>query len=585
MIRRTARLKAALAHSAPLLGLASLLAALPVAARADSCTNLSSTTLHLDGIASTVSVSAASIAATATMPAYCDVRAVVSSNANPARSQIQVEVALPLPLAWNGRLLGTGNGGFAASISTGEVHYGAAHGFATVNSDLGTGLLFHCSTYFCGDKTGSGGPAGGLYHDYAAISDFGYGSMHLMTLAAKELIASYYARPQDKSYFMGCSTGGQNAMMEGERFPTDYDGIVAGDPAYDRTHLHIASPAAYLATHFAPDALPPKSALILAHNAVLAQCAGKDGGASTDAYLMQPELCAFKPSTLQCTGAATEVPCTTATDSTSCSCIVPHQVQVLNAMYAGVTDNLGRILFPGYEPGVEDPTTLSSGGLLAQGLLPEPLFDGILYWAFGPDFTWQSLFANTNSITGGELSSRISQFDHTPAGFTNFAGVLNANSTNWTDFYHHGGKLIMFHGYTDPLIPTAAAYDFYNALTKAEPNITPKFAKLYLAPGMFHCSGGPGPDSFGFFSAGPQPLDASDDVLGALIAWRENGTAPGKIIASKYNGTTLTTQRPMCVYPNHAVLIKGADPTLAASFVCHVGTPITSKPYPHPYGP
>jgi len=584
MSRQLARLTAGVLSATPILGLSAFLAALPGLAHADSCTNLSTTALTLDGTASTVSLTATDVAASGTVPAYCQVNAVLSSNANPKQSEIQVQVGLPLPGSWNGRLLGTGNGGFAGVIVTGEITYGVTQGFATVNSDLGTGLLFHCTTLYCGDKTGNGGAPGGLYHDYAAINDFGYGSMHLMTLAAKQLVATYYGQTQNKSYFMGCSTGGQNALMEGERYPTDYDGIVAGDAAYDRTHLHISSAAAYLATHFAADAQPPSSALTLLHNAVLSQCVGKDGGAPGDAYLMQPEMCTVTAASYQCTGAPTEVPCTTST--TSCTCIVPDQVQVLNTLYSGAKDSLGRTLYVGYERGTEDPATLSSGGLLAQGYLSEPLFDGIMYWAFGPDWTWQSLFANTTSING-ELSKKVKAFDDTPVAYTDFEGALNATTPNWTSFYQRGSKLIIFHGYTDPLIPTASTYDYVNLIQQDAPNEYAKFLRLYLAPGVFHCSGGPGPDSFGFFGQTPLPLNASDDVLGALIAWREQGQAPASIIATKYasDNVTVTAQRPMCPYPQHAVYTAGADPTQASSFTCAAGSNITSKPFPPPYGP
>ncbi len=583
MTRTTKRHSAAKTLSHTAIAMAACLVALPAAARADSCTALSSSHLLMDGVASTVSLTATSIAATATVPAYCDVKAVVSSNANPAQSQIQMEVALPEPTAWNGRLLGTGNGGFAGAIIQGEILYGMAHGFASVNSDLGTGLLFGCGTLYCGDKTGNGGAPGGLYHNAAAITDFGYGSMHLMTLAAKELVATYYGRTQNKSYFMGCSTGGHNALMEGEKYPNDYDGIVAGAPAYDRTHLHIASAASYLATHFAADAKLTSAGLTLTHAAMLAQCAGHDGGAATDGYLMQPEICAFKPSSLQCTGAAGEVPCNDP-NAASCTCLNADQSQVLDTLYTGSKDNHSRILYPGYEPGVEDPATTGSVGILFQQAGTEPLFDGLDYWAFGPKFTWQSLFANTTSLNG-ELAARIAKMDNVPVGITTFKGALNATSINWTDFYRRGGKLIMFHGLSDPLIPTASTWDYYNAVATAAPNEYAKFMRLFLAPGVFHCGGGPGPDTFGFFGAGPAPMAASDDILGALIAWREQGIAPETIVATKYSSGTVTAQRPLCAYPSHAVLTAGSDPKLAASFTCQAGARITSKPYPRPYGP
>lgn len=585
---RPARGLRALKAAAPIVTAAGLMlsATSAWAATTDSCSALQSLKLHLDGTASVVSINASTVPAASPLPAYCDVNLVVSSNADPSVSQIQIEVGMPVGSDWNGRLLGTGNGGFAGAVSLDEIKYGMSLGFAAANSDLGTGLLYKCSTLHCGDHD-SGTILAGMYRKPQAIRDFGHLSMHLMTLAAKELIAAYYAKPQTYSYFMGCSTGGQNAMMEGLRYPTDYDGIVAGDPANNRTHLHIASAFGYLATHYATDAAPPASAAGLAHAAVLKQCAGSDGGSASDAYLMQPQLCTPNLSALQCTGASGEVPCTSSNSASSCTCIIPDQVKTIANLYVGAKDDGGNTLYPGYEPGTEDPNTLTSGGLLSFAYFTEPLFDGIMYWGFGPNWKWQSLFATTTDIVG-EKRTMINAFDHVQLGVSNFAVELNATTTNWSEFYTRGGKLIMYHGSADPLIPTASTYDYYNALIKRAPAQAPKFSRLYLAPGVFHCTGGPGPDSFGDFAYAPKPLDPSQDVLGALMAWREKGQAPGPIIATKYAGKTpssgIVAQRPLCPYPQHAVLTSGADPTKASSFQCAAGPLISQRPFGKPWG-
>jgi feruloyl esterase len=550
-------------------------------------------------------VPANALAAGEPSPPVCSVGMVISSNGNPSQSQVTVAVLLPEGTAgtnsatsWNGRFLGTGNGGFAGSVATSTLGLGlipsyVASGktYVVANTDMGTGNLFHCNSTFCGSTESvalyPNQVPGGLYGDDAAITDFGYGATHLMTVVSKALISNFYGSAATYSYFHGCSTGGQQALMELQRFPNDYDGILAGSPAYDRTHLHIASAAFYEATHSSADAYLTNEALGLAHAGVLASCAGHDGGLSTDNYLNRPAQCGFDATVLQCTGAGGEVPCTDPS-GTSCSCLTPHQAISMNAAWTGALDSLGRTLYPGYERGVEDP---NAGVLAEEENVTEPLFDSLDYWGFGPNFDWTTLFTDT-STPQGELFHKIVLLDHVAVGADTFAGVLNANSADLSTFAGpaHQGKLLMYAGYEDPLIPSASTIDYYNAAHKRDPNVA-NYAKLYLAPGMWHCNGGPGANAFGNLSGQlpPIPTAFSDDVLGALVAWREAGIVPASITATKYtndDGVHIAFQRPLCPYPNYARYThKKQSPLLATSWTCEPGPYVTNQKFNSVYGP
>jgi feruloyl esterase len=556
-------------------------------------------------------------------PAVCEVAFVVASDGNAADSQIQVAVLLPVATegdndqnAWNGRFLGTGNGGFAGAIADSTLVLGLVPAYSVsgktyvvANTDMGDGAglggppnwptpWYNCNTLFCGSQEGNqlyGQTLGGLYGNPVAIGDFGYNATHLMTVASKQLITDFYGTPATHSYFHGCSTGGQQALMEAQRFPTDYNGILAGSPAYNRTHLHIASASFFEVSHAAQDGsgLMTNAGLALAHAAMLSQCVGKDGGYSGDNFLMLPAKCDWSAASLQCTGSPNDVPCTNA-QGTSCNCLVPNQVVTLNDAYSGAKDNLGKTLYPGYERGVEDP---NAGLLIESEEVSEPLFDSLDYWSFGPSFTWQSLFASTDTPQG-MIRRRILAMDDTPEGNTNFAGLLNADNAalSTSGFVGAGGKLIMYAGYEDPLIPSASTFDYYNQVkrdqrTQGGAEVS-SFLTLYMAPGVWHCSGGPGANAFG--NLGPQlpplPTDPSDDVLGALVNWVENGVQPGPITATKYVNDDETQgiafQRPLCPYPHTAKIAHPREPWQAAtSWACAAAAPVLTEEFNPLYGP
>jgi feruloyl esterase len=511
------------------------------------------------------------------LPPFCRVALNISSTGDASQSQILVEVWLP-DTGWNGRYLGTGNGGFAGAISTSALELGLLEGYAVANTDMGTGVLYKCNSLYCGGNTGLGGQPGGLYGHPDSIKDFGYRATHLMTVAAKQVVAAFYGKPQQHAYFAGCSTGGQQSLMEAQRYPDDYNGILAGAPAYDRTHLHMSGSWPYAWTHASTSSLLTVPALTLINTSVLAKCGGTDGGIAGEGFLTQPAACRFDAKVLQCTGAQTDVPCTDP-NAASCTCLAPEQAAAMDAVWQGPVDDKGRQLQPGFLRSSETPVPLTAAnpdgnlGLVWGQSGPEPPFDGLMFWALGPEWSWQDLFANA-SDPSAMLSSEISAIDSAPVGDLTFEQALNATSADLKGFQANGGKLVLYQGWSDPLIPGFAALDYWRALRRAGGSGVDDYARLFMVPGMWHCDSGPGANVFGGQDQfpPPKPGDPSDDALAALAAWVENGVAPSQILATKYVNDVPTQgvafQRPLCRYPDHAAYRGSGDVNDPASFTC-----------------
>jgi feruloyl esterase len=244
------------------------------------------------------------------LPPYCEVQATIAPTPD---SSIKVRVWMPTQ-RYNGRFLGTGNGGYAGGFFFSELADGINRGFATANTDMGA--------------TGAAGTNGDLLVGHPEKwKDFGWRATHLMTVFSKALINTFYGDPAQRAYFAGCSTGGQQGLMEAQRFPNDYDGILAGAPAFNRTHIHTVPVAQYRATHATLASYIPATKFDAINQAVLAQCRGKDGGAPTDAFLTDPRICKFDPATLACP-AGLDGP----------NCLNPDQVAAMKVYYAGAVN-------------------------------------------------------------------------------------------------------------------------------------------------------------------------------------------------------------------------------------------------------
>jgi feruloyl esterase len=532
-------------------------------AMATQCTNLSSAQLPDTTITSAtdnttgVFVPPGSAPITG-LPHFCRVTATLTPTSD---SSIKIEIWLP-ETTWNGRFLGTGGGGFQGVISYSALASGIQAGFAATNSDLGTGSS-GCNPLYCGSNGmttplatafgNPGVPTTGLFGHPERIKDFGFRAIHLMTVRGKEIANAFYGQNANKAYFAGCSTGGQNALMEAQRFPDDYDGILAGAAAFNRTHLHMAGLSSWQNTHASAGRFIQPGQMTLINKAVLAQCVGQDGGASTDQFLTDPRDCHFDPKALLCTGGKVPPACLTA-----------DQVTTIQNYYAGTIDPVnGQVINPGSERGNETDSIVALG-LFFQEQLPEPAFDGLFYWVFGSGFGQQSSAVNFANF---DFHHNVDTVDD------QLAKVLNANSTDLDDFRDHGGKLLMYHGWADPLIPSQSSINYFNALvgnngqgfqqasfnSNASPALgrTQSYARLFMVPGMYHCSGGPGPNTF--------------DGLGPLVNWVENGVAPDTIVATKFvNDTPPAVQmtRPLCVFPKVAKYTGSGSTSMAANFTC-----------------
>jgi len=537
-------------------------------AAATPCTNLAGLPLH-HGTITSASDEDSGVFVTPTvppttltsLPPFCRVTATLTPMSD---SNIRIEVWLPKS-TWNGRFLGTGGGGFQGVITYNELALGIQQGFAATNSDLGTGSS-GCNPLFCGSAGNMHNalaiafgdpatPSTGLFGHPERIKDFGYRAIHLMTLRGKDIANAFYGKQAQTAYFAGCSTGGQNALMEAQRFPEDYNGILAGAPAFNRTHLHMAGLSSWQNTHATPGRFIQPGQLTLVNNAVLAQCAGQDGGVATDKFLTDPRDCKFDPKVLQCTGA--NVPP---------ACLTPEQVTTIRTDYAGTIDpRTGDVINPGVARGSETDNILALG-LAFQENLPEPPFDGLFYWVFGSSFGYP---AGPHSYKTFDFDRDVDTVDD------QLAKTLNATSTDLGEFNRRGNKLLMYHGWADPLIPSQSSINYFNALVAnggddhgAQPvafkpgddarlAATQKYARLFMVPGMYHCSGGPGPNVF--------------DALSPLVQWVEAGVAPETIVATKFVADTPPTvqmTRPLCVYPKVARYKGSGDSNAAASFVC-----------------
>jgi len=513
------------------------------------------------------------------LPSFCRVTATLVPSSD---SSIKIEVWLP-ETNWNGRFLGTGGGGFQGAITYGELASGIQQGFAATNSDLGTGSS-GCNPLFCGSDGvtnplatafgNPGVPSTGLFGHPERIKDFGYRAIHLMTVRGKEIANALYGQSAQKAYFAGCSTGGQNALMEAQRFPNDYDGILAGAAAFNRTHLHMAGLAGWQDTHANASRFILPGQMTLINQAVLAQCVGQDGGAGTDAFLTDPRDCHFDPKALLCSGGKVPPACLTA-----------DQVTTIQKYYAGTIDPVnGQVINPGAERGNETDN-VGALGLAFQEDLPEPAFDGLFYWVFGPGFGQPSSAVNFANF---DFHHDVDTVDD------QLAAVLNADSSDLGEFREHGGKLIMYHGWADPLIPSQSSINYFNALVAnggqisghgferasfdddGHPELrqTQSYARLFMVPGMYHCSGGPGPNSF--------------DALTPLVTWVESGVAPETIVATKFVGDTppaVQMTRPLCVYPKVAKYSGSGNTSIAANFTCVADEPDFNQTPAPKFGP
>jgi feruloyl esterase len=444
------------------------------------------------------------------LPAFCRVAATLRPSQD---SDIKIEVWLPAD-GWNGKFQGVGNGAWIGAITYPALMEALHKGYAAASTDTGH----------------AGGPMDGSFalgHP-EKVTDFGYRAVHEMTVKAKAIVAAFYDKSPQYSYWNGCSSGGKQGLKEAQRYPNDYDGIIAGAPANNWTHLTAASVWVGAATHKDEASFIPPAKYRMMHEAAIKTCDAVDG--LTDGLIDDPRRCHFDPKVLECSGA--DAP----------TCLTAPQVEAAKKIYGPATNpRTGEAFFPGLEPGSE-----LGWGLLAGGKAPSEIgmaeFRNIVY--HDPNWDWRTL----DYDKGVALAEKVDN------------NTITATDPNLKPFFSHGGKLLMYHGWTDPLIAPENSINYYTSVldkmggaSKASTSI-----RLFMVPGMDHCGGGEGPSSF--------------DYLSVMEQWVEKGDAPAQITASHLTGGKVDRTRPLCTYPQVARYKGSGSIDEAANFVC------TSKP-------
>jgi len=463
------------------------------------------------------------------LPAFCRVMA---DDKPTADSDIKIEVWMPAS-GWNGKFRGQGNGGFAGEIYYRALGLAIMQGYASAATDTGHAARATDATWALGHPE--------------KIIDYAYRAIHDMTLVAKATVAAFYGDAPKRSYFASCSNGGRQALMEAQRYPEDYDGILAGAPANYWTHLLSSALWDAQATTLDPNSYIPSSKIPAIAHAVLAACDAKDG--VKDGILNDPRQCHFEPATMFCK------------EGNSNSCLTQPQVTALTKLYEGAHDSKGKQIFPGFVPGGEEGQ--GGWGLWITGDAPGK---GLLF-AFASGY-----FADMVYEKADWDYKRAKLDDALAASKQKFGGVLDAVETNMKPFAAHGGKLILYHGWNDAAISPLNTISYYESvMDKMSKQDTDSFVRLYMVPGMQHCGGGPGPDVFG--EQGINPVnDPQHNIYLALEQWVEKGTAPSTVIASRMEGegpaAKVKMTRPLCPYPLEVKYKGSGDTNDAANFVC-----------------
>lgn len=437
----------------------------------------------------------------AALPEFCRVLVTLTPTTD---SDIKVEVWLPTS-GWNGKFQAVGNGGMAGTIPYPALAGALASGYATAGTD--TGHVGNNADFVPGHPE--------------KLVDFAYRAIHEMTVASKAVITAHYGAAPKRSYFNGCSQGGRQGITSAQRYPQDFDGIVAGASAWNQMRSHGARMAVNRFMNRAPGSHIPEAKYPAIHRAVLQACDALDG--VTDGLLENPTRCAFDPKVLACTGADTP------------SCLTPAQVESARAMLSPVTHPAtGKVLFEGHLwPGSELEWDTIGG--------PQPLRNAstaLTNIAFAPGWDYTT-FNPATDIDRADAADK---------------DLLDSNNADLRPFFKRGGKLLMWHGWADPQVTPQNSTIYFSSVLKTVGPSARESIELFMLPGVYHCQGGPGPDRF--------------DRMAALEHWVEQGTKPARLVASKVENGAVVRTRPLCPFGQVAKW-KGAGSTDdERSFVC-----------------
>lgn len=479
------------------------------------------------------------------LPAFCRIEAQATPSDD---SRITFEVWVPSP--WNGKLVTTGNGGYSNALSYRDMANALAQGYAAAGGDAGHQSATDDLLW------GQGHPE--------RITDWGSRSVHAITVPAKRIIEHVAGRAPRRAYFYGCSTGGHQAYAEMQRYPQDFDGVIAGAPGNNRVRLNVGFLWQFLANRRkGTDALiVPVSKLPLLTQHAVAACDANDG--VTDGVVDDPRTCRFDPATLSCQG--TDGP----------GCLTAEQVDAVKRMYGGARNpRTGDVIYPGWPP-TSEALTLSADGTPASGWHQ--------YW--GAREPTRANFWRAWSFNDAAWDPWQFDFDADVARADQRVGPLvDQNSVDLSAFKARGGKAIVYQGWQDPVVNAIDTIAYYERLRTQQGSqaATDEFFRLFLVAGMGHCGGGTGAVSFGNGGERPPVVDADHDLLMALDAWVEHGRAPQRIVATKFTAITgiaanaavtasaqsrVARTRPLCTYPRRAVYDGSGSTDLAENFVC-----------------
>jgi feruloyl esterase len=421
-----------------------------------------------------------------------------------ADSDIRVEVWLP-QAGWNHKIQATGNGGLGGAIPYPEMAAAVSAGYAVAGTD--TGHVGSNADFIAGHPE--------------KLVDFAYRAVHEMTVTAKAMVAAHYGAQAARSYFSSCSTGGRQALIEAQRFPDDFDGLVAGGASWDQMRLYAARVWLNTYVNRTPDAVIPASKYPMIHKAVLDKCDALD--AARDGVIEDPSRCPFDYATLTCTG------------DDRPDCLTRNQVQTAKAITSPIRDpRSGAVLHPGrYYPGAE----LGWGGVAGPSPSGESL-EGMRKIVFSPGW-------DHHTVTVPADVERAVKADN---------GLLYGGDPDLSRFFRRGGKLLMYHGWADPLVAPDTSLIMFKRITEAVGRSSSNSLALFMVPGMAHCQGGPGTDVF--------------DKVAVLDEWVSSGGTPQSIVASHMTGGVVDRTRPLCAYPATAKYIGTGSTNDAKNFRC-----------------
>ncbi|MGE0459792.1 MAG: tannase/feruloyl esterase family alpha/beta hydrolase [Vicinamibacterales bacterium] len=453
-------------------------------------------------------------------PRHCQVEGHVASEGN------TVTFRLGLPDTWNDKFVFLGVGGLGGNLPA--VEPGIARGYATASTDTG-----HVSS----DPTWASNRAKEI--------DYGYRGTHVTTVASKALTASFYGKPPQYAYFNGCSNGGRQALMEVQRYPDDFDGVIGGHPATG-TPMQVGRAVVYQQMLASKDNYLSADAIELLSRATLAACDKADG--LEDGLVSDPRACRFDPASLTCASPG------------ATGCLTPGQVATVKQIHAGVKAPDGKTFAHGFPPGHEGGPTGWIQWISGQAP-PVPQADGSLAYAgralpsgYGlMDFNFKFLSLETDDPA---YDWRAFNLARDLPRMKTMIDILSPLDTDLAPFRASGGKLLLYHGWSDPGISALGTLDYYEQVVRAAggQGEADRFVRAYFIPGMHHCGGGPGPNQF--------------DMLPVLEDWVERGVAPGAIVASQVVDGRVTRTRPICPHPKVARYNGKGSPDDAASFSC-----------------